>query len=87
MTIVGSATFAGNDSPGGASVTLFTPAAAQRLLTGEGKVDAINVAAVDGVDRSRSSQHDLRQVLPEGVEVLTGDRDHRRAAGRTSPRT
>ena len=45
MTIVGSATFAGNDSPGGASVSLFTPAAAQRLLTGEGKVDAIKVAA------------------------------------------
>jgi len=71
MTIVGSATFAGIDSPGGASVSLFTPAAAQRLLTGEGKVDAIKVAAVDGVDEAELTAR-ISQVLPEGVEVLSG---------------
>jgi putative ABC transport system permease protein len=71
VTIVGSATFAGADSPGGASVALFTPAAAQHFLTGDGKVDAIKVAAIDGVSEQVLTDR-IAAVLPDGIEVLSG---------------
>ena len=71
VTIVGTASFAGTDSPGGASITMFTPAAAQRAMTGVGKVDAIRVAARDGVSQEELAAQ-VATVLPEHVEVLTG---------------
>lgn len=72
VTVVGTVTFAGADSPGGASVTLFTPAAAQRHMTGDGKVDAIRIAAVDGVSEQQLADQ-VATVLPDHVEVLTGE--------------
>jgi putative ABC transport system permease protein len=70
--LVGITTFGGNDSPGGASFALFVPEAAERYLTEPGRVDAIRVAADDGV-----SQADLvasiERVVPPGTEVLTGE--------------
>jgi putative ABC transport system permease protein len=72
VTIVGTVSFAGADSPGGASVTLFTPAAAQRFMTGDGAVDAIRIDAVDGVTQEQLAAQ-VATVLPDGVEVLTGD--------------
>ena len=72
VTIVGTVSFAGADSPGGASATLFTPAAAQRAMTGVGKVDAIRIAARDGVSQEELAAQ-VATVLPDDVEVLTGD--------------
>jgi putative ABC transport system permease protein len=72
VTIVGTASFAGADSPAGASVTLFTPSAAQHLMTGEGMIDAIRVAAADGVSQEELVAQ-VSSVLPRGVEVLTGE--------------
>jgi putative ABC transport system permease protein len=72
VTIVGTVSFAGADSPAGASVTLFTPEAAQRFMTGVGEVDAIRIAARDGVSQEQLVAQ-VATVLPDGVEVLTGD--------------
>lgn len=71
VTVVGTVDFAGADSPGGASVTLFTPEEAQRLLTSPGKVDAIKIAAEDGISERELADR-VAQVMPNDVEVLTG---------------
>jgi putative ABC transport system permease protein len=70
-TVVGITTFAGQDSPGGAQITLFTPHAAQAWLTEPGKVDAIKVAAEPGVSDEELA-HRIERVVPSGTEVLTG---------------
>lgn len=70
-TVVGIATFGGEDSPGGASAALFTLAAAEANLTAPGKVDAIKVAAADGVNDEELARR-IAQVVPDHVEVLTG---------------
>ena len=71
LTVSGIARIGGADSPGGATFTMFTTAAAQRLVGEVGKLDSISVAAEEGV-----SQQDLvdriDEVLPPGVEVVTG---------------
>jgi putative ABC transport system permease protein len=72
VELVGIATFAGTDSPGGASMALFTAPAAQAYLTEPGRVDAVRIAGDDGL-----SQADLvarvESVVPAGAtEVLTG---------------
>ncbi|MCU1354663.1 MAG: ABC-type transport system, involved in lipoprotein release, permease component [Acidimicrobiales bacterium] len=69
--IVGIATFAGADSPGGASYTLFTAHAAQAYLTEPGKVDAIRVAAASGVSDADLADQ-IRAVVPHRTDVLTG---------------
>jgi putative ABC transport system permease protein len=71
VTIVGIATFGGEDSPGGASFALFTLDAAQTYLTAPGKVDAIKVVAADGVSDEQVVER-IAQVVPDQVEVLTG---------------
>jgi putative ABC transport system permease protein len=73
VTVVGITTFAGQDSPGGAGFVLFTTEAAEELLSGPGQADGIAAVAEAGV-----SQQDLVDrigaELPDGVEVITGDR-------------
>ena len=71
VRIVGIARFGTADSPGGASATLFTPAAAQRLVAEPGKFDEITVIAKPGVSQATLTER-IRAVVPGGVEALTG---------------
>lgn len=71
VEIVGIATFGGEDSPGGASYSFFTPAAAQAYLTEPGKIDAIKVVA-DDMYSNEELRARVAEVLPKGTEVLTG---------------
>ena len=71
-TVVGIATFGGEDSPGGATFAMFTQPAAQRFLTEPGKIDAVKVAAEEGVTEAELAQR-IDELLPDGIEVLTGD--------------
>jgi putative ABC transport system permease protein len=71
VRIVGVTRFGSADSPGGASFTIFTMAAAQRLLGEPGRFDSISVMADDGVTE-RELTGRLRDVLPGGVEAVTG---------------
>jgi putative ABC transport system permease protein len=71
MHISGIVKFGSADSPGGASVALFTTPVAQQLVAQPGKFDSINVVADKGL-----SQHEITSrispVLPSGVEAVTG---------------
>jgi len=71
VLVVGLASFAGTDSPGGAGVTMFTQEAAQAHLTEPGRVDAIKVLAEDGVSPEELVSR-IEAALPDGNEVLTG---------------
>ena len=71
VTISGVASFAGAESPGGASFTMFEPEAAQRLLGEEGKVDTVSVAAIEGVSQDELVRR-IGAVLPGGLEAITG---------------
>jgi len=70
-TIVGIATFGGQDSPAGVSYTMFTSDAAQRFLTEPGKIDAIKVVAADGVS-DRELVDRIAKAVPPHTQVLTG---------------
>src|SRR3954470_7244533 len=70
-TVVGVATFGGEDTPAGVSYTMFTPDAAQRFLTEPGKIDAIKVVAADGVS-DREVADRIGRVVPPHTQVLTG---------------
>ena len=72
VTIVGLVTFGGADSPGGASISLFTLDAAERYLTEPGKIDGIRLRATGGVSQTELAAR-ISAVVPGGVEVLTGD--------------
>ncbi len=69
--IVGIIKFGTADSPGGASVVLFTTSMAQRLVAAPGKVTSILFAARPGVSQQQLVSN-LRRVLPHGLEALTG---------------
>ncbi|HLM64994.1 MAG TPA: FtsX-like permease family protein [Acidimicrobiales bacterium] len=71
MTVAGVATFAGADSPGGATFAMFTTEAAQELVGEVGKFDSISVAAEEGVSQSDLTSR-IEPVLPDGVEAITG---------------
>jgi len=71
VTVVGIATFAGADSPGGASYALLTPAAAQELLTEPGRIDAVRAVAAEGVADDELVRR-IAAAVPDGTEVLTG---------------
>jgi putative ABC transport system permease protein len=72
-TLVGSATFAGADSPGGASFALFDLPTAQDFLLADGQVDAVLVAGHERSD-DQALVRAVRAALPAGAdaEVLTG---------------
>ena len=69
--IAGIAQYGGVDSIGNATFAIFDVPTAQRLLNKEGKFDEIFVAARPGV-APESLVRDLREVLPQSVEVQTG---------------
>ena len=71
VRIVGVIKFGTTDSPGGASVVLFTTPTAESLVTAPGKLTSILFAAKPGVSQQQLVGN-LRQVLPHGLEALTG---------------
>jgi putative ABC transport system permease protein len=72
IRIVGIATFGSASGLGEATFTGLTTAQAQRLiLHGADRVSTIRVAAKPGVSQTELVQR-LRQVLPRGVEAVTG---------------
>ncbi|MCK9898169.1 ABC transporter permease [Frankia sp. AgB32] len=70
-TLAGTFEVPGQDGFGGASVTAFDTATAQRLLLAPNQFSAVHVAAADGL-----GQQELRArvaaALPAGVEAITG---------------
>jgi len=71
VRIAGIARYGTADSPGGASIVAFTPAAAQRLVGEPGKYDSVSVLAAPGVSQAELVRR-LSSVLPPGTEALTG---------------
>ena len=71
VRISGIARFGRADSPGGATIVMFTVAAAQRLVGELGKFDEIAVAGRPGVSQPQLADA-VRHVLPGGVEAVTG---------------
>jgi putative ABC transport system permease protein len=71
VRIVGIAGFGTADSPGGASVVLFTAPAAQRLIAAPGKFSSISFVAAPGVSQQQLVRN-LSRVLPSGTEAVTG---------------
>ena len=81
MRVAGIATFAGADSPGGASFVLFTTPVAQRLVAQEGTFDSISVLG-DGDLSQDELVGRIAAAVPDGVEVVVGRGDHRGEPGR-----
>ena len=71
MKIVGVVRFGDADSPGGASVVLFTPSTAQRLVGERGKYDSIAVVGARGSTQPGLAAQ-VARVLPPGTEAVTG---------------
>ncbi|HET6875205.1 MAG TPA: FtsX-like permease family protein [Acidimicrobiales bacterium] len=71
MLITGIVRFGNADSPGGASVVLFTPPVAQQLVAEPGKYDSISVVADKGISQSQITAR-ISKVLPAGTEAVTG---------------
>ena len=71
VQVVGIADFGAADSPGGASVVLFTTPVAQRLLAAPGKFGTIAFVAQPGVSQTQLVRN-LQAVLPAGLEAVTG---------------
>jgi putative ABC transport system permease protein len=72
-TLVGSAKFAGVDSPGGATFALFDLPTAQDFLGATGQVDAVLARGDGGISQAELAQR-IETALPtsDKVEVLTG---------------
>jgi putative ABC transport system permease protein len=74
VRVVGIATFGGGDGFGGVTLVGFTHDAAQRLILDRpGQVSSILVKAEPGVSQSEVVAN-LRPVLPNGIEAITGAR-------------
>jgi putative ABC transport system permease protein len=71
VVVTGIVKFGSADSPGGASVALFTPSASQRYVAEPGKWDSISFVAQPGVSQQQLAAA-LRPYLPAGVEAVTG---------------
>lgn len=71
-TVAGIAKFGDADSPGGATVTMFTTAQAARIAGAGDTVDGISVAAAPGVSQTEIRDR-IQEAMPaHGVEVITG---------------
>jgi len=71
-TITGIVRWGSADSPLGASITLFDPATAARVLGAPGKVDEIAIAADKGVSQAELVRR-LRAALPDPkLDIVTG---------------
>lgn len=74
VRIVGIATFGTDDGLGRSTFTAFTLGAAERYLMGDrGTLSSILVKADTGVTQTRLASR-IREVLPQGVQALTGER-------------
>ncbi len=71
VQVVGIVSFAGADSPGGASEVLFTTPVAQKLVGQPGKFSTIWFAARPGVSQAQLVRN-LQAALPAGLEAVTG---------------
>jgi putative ABC transport system permease protein len=71
VQVVGVIAFGTADSPGGASVVLFTTPLAQRLVAAPGKFTGILFTAQPGVSQQQLTGN-LRRALPHGLEAITG---------------
>jgi putative ABC transport system permease protein len=71
-TVTGIATWGGQSSPLGASISAFDPATAARLLGTPGKVNQINVEAAPGVSSSTLVTRIQDAIRAPGVEVISG---------------
>ena len=71
VRISGIARFGRADSPGGATIVVFTQNAAARLIGEPGKFDSIAFAATPGVSQEQLVRN-LQAQLPPGVEAVTG---------------
>ena len=71
FTIAGIATFAGSDSPAGATAVLFSDATATELLAMPGQADAIAVTADDGISQAALAAA-VQAAVGDDVEVITG---------------
>jgi putative ABC transport system permease protein len=69
--VVGIVKFGTADSPGGASVALFTAPVAQRLVAAPGKLSSVLFVAQPGVPQQQLASN-LRKELPPGLEAVTG---------------
>ena len=72
FTVSGIAVFGESDSLVGASLTMFNLSTAQRVLGTPGEVNSFTIAAQSGVDQNELRDR-IAAVMPEGVEVLTGE--------------
>jgi putative ABC transport system permease protein len=72
VTIAGVVTFAGADSPGGASFTLFAVEAAQKHIGEIGKIDSVSIAAAEGVSQEELVRR-VSRVIPVDMEAITGE--------------
>ena len=71
FTIVGVARFGTANNLAGATLAAFDLPTAQLLLGQVGKYNAINIVASPGANKDQV-QHSIAEVLPQGVEVVTG---------------
>jgi putative ABC transport system permease protein len=71
VQVVGIIGFGTADSPGGASVVLFTTPAAQQLVAAPGKYSSILFVAKPGVSQQQLVSS-LKQAIPHGTETITG---------------
>ncbi len=71
VKVVGIIGFGAADSPGGASVVLFTPPVAQQLVAAPGKYTSILFVARPGVSQQQLVTN-LTSNLPHGLEAITG---------------
>jgi putative ABC transport system permease protein len=71
VVIVGTVTFGGLDSPGGATVVAFREDVAQALIAEPGKYDEIAIVAAKGVSQAEVTKR-IAAVIPKGTEALTG---------------
>lgn len=83
VRISGLVRFGGADSIGGATLSGFELATAQRLFAKEGKLDQIRVKARDGV-ASEQLLREIEGVLPSGTQVKTSAQQARDDAEETN---
>ena len=71
VQVVGIISFGTADSPGGASVALFTTPVAQQFVAAPGKYSSIVFVAKPGVSQQQLVSS-LKQAIPHGTEAITG---------------
>lgn len=71
FTVVGTTGFGAADNLAGATLAIFDLATAQRVFAKEGVFDSVDVKAAEGVSNLELRSR-VAQVLPPGVEVVTG---------------